>query len=280
MGQPVHREASILCVGQPVQHESLILGVGQPVQPHTQLPCSVWTRHGAVKQGKSEGSIGTTSGGRGRGCGEVRIGQGGRGRAQGGERLMGTAACGGKGFKGRIAVSGDWPIGAASCRPRHDQVSCQTPLPSLAKPPAPHFQANHVPPWVSGVHNYSSAPPPLTCMYVEVVRGVVPRSGRPTMATGPPHNTRYNVDPRHPHTPRNTPSPLVNLQHPPRHPTPNTPWRHAKTPTTRRNRPPLPNNPPKPVHHGVMPTPPPPVLCHLAIDRLTPPPPPPAPAPP
>ena len=40
---------------------------------------------------------------------------------------MGTAAYGGKGFKGRAAVSGDWPSGAASCRRQHTQASCQTP---------------------------------------------------------------------------------------------------------------------------------------------------------
>ena len=34
---------------------------------------------------------------------------------QGGERLMGAAACGGRGFKGRAAVSGKRPIGAACC---------------------------------------------------------------------------------------------------------------------------------------------------------------------
>ena len=40
---------------------------------------------------------------------------------------MGTAY-GGKGFNGTAAVSGDWPIGVASCRPRHTLASCQTPL--------------------------------------------------------------------------------------------------------------------------------------------------------
>ena len=32
---------------------------------------------------------------------------------------VGTAACGGKGLKGRAAVSGERPIGAASCRQQH-----------------------------------------------------------------------------------------------------------------------------------------------------------------
>ena len=31
----------------------------------------------------------------------------------GGERRMGAAACGGRGFKGRAAVSGGRPVGAA-----------------------------------------------------------------------------------------------------------------------------------------------------------------------
>ena len=43
---------------------------------------------------------------------------------------MGTTAYGGKGSKGR-AVSGDRPIGAASCRPKHTKVSYQIPPPPL-----------------------------------------------------------------------------------------------------------------------------------------------------
>ena len=42
---------------------------------------------------------------------------------------MRTAACGGKGFKGSAVVRVERPIGAASCRQQHNQVSCQTPLP-------------------------------------------------------------------------------------------------------------------------------------------------------
>ena len=38
---------------------------------------------------------------------------------------MDAATYGGKGFKGKAAVSGKWPIGAASCRQQHNQVSCQ-----------------------------------------------------------------------------------------------------------------------------------------------------------
>ena len=45
-------------------------------------------------------AAGTTSRGKGGRCREVRIGQGGRGRARGGERPMGTTACGGKGPNG------------------------------------------------------------------------------------------------------------------------------------------------------------------------------------
>ena len=45
--------------------------------------------------------------------------------------------------------------------------------------------------------------PATTRSYVEVVRGVVPRSGRPTTASGPPHSTRYILLPRAPtHTPQ------------------------------------------------------------------------------
>ena len=97
-----------------------------PGQRRRQLPSPVWTRHRAVKQGKSGASVGTTSQGKGKGSREGKIGQGGRGRTPGGERPMGTTACGGKGSKGR-AVSGDRPIGAASCRPKHTIASCQPP---------------------------------------------------------------------------------------------------------------------------------------------------------
>ena len=45
------------------------------------------------------------------------MGQGGRGSARGGEKPMGTAACGGRGFKGRAGVSG-----AAGCRQQHNQA--------------------------------------------------------------------------------------------------------------------------------------------------------------
>ena len=85
--------------------------------------------HRALKPGQSGGSVGTTSEGKGGVSREVRIGRGGRGRAQGCGRLMGTAAYGGKGFRGRAAVSGDRPIGAASCRQQHNQASCQPPPP-------------------------------------------------------------------------------------------------------------------------------------------------------
>ena len=46
---------------------------------------------------------------------------------------MGATAYGGRGFKGRAAVSGERPIGAASCRQQHNEVSCQP-------PPPPHPQ--------------------------------------------------------------------------------------------------------------------------------------------
>ena len=83
-----------------------------PGQWQGQLPCSVWTQHRAVKQGKSGGSVGTTDQGKGKGSREGKIGQGGRGRTQGGNRLMGITADRGKGSKGR-AANGNRPIGAA-----------------------------------------------------------------------------------------------------------------------------------------------------------------------
>ena len=59
-----------------------------------------------VKQVQSGGSAGTTSQGKGRGCGEVRVGQTRRSR---GERPMGIMACGGRGFKETTRVSGGRP---------------------------------------------------------------------------------------------------------------------------------------------------------------------------
>ena len=42
---------------------------------------------------------------------------------------MGSAAYGGRGFKGRAAVSGGRAIGATSCRQQYNPASCQTPPP-------------------------------------------------------------------------------------------------------------------------------------------------------
>ena len=44
-------------------------------------------------------------------------------------RPMGAAAYGGKGFKERARVSGERPIGAASCRQQYNEASCQAPPP-------------------------------------------------------------------------------------------------------------------------------------------------------
>ena len=79
--------------------------------------------------------------------------------------------------------------------------------------------------------------PATTRSYVEVVRGVAPRSGRPTTATGPPHNTRYILLPHV--APILSRSSTHSTQHPVRRPTPTTGW----------SRPLLPNNgqhPPQP----------------------------------
>ena len=43
------------------------LGVSVVQPPPPPHPVSVWTRHGAVKQGKSAGSVGTSFGGKGKG---------------------------------------------------------------------------------------------------------------------------------------------------------------------------------------------------------------------
>ena len=62
--------------------------------------------------------------------------QGGRGRSQGGERPMGTTACGGKGSKGR-AAKGDRPVGAASCR-REQYTRAASPPPPATMHPMAH----------------------------------------------------------------------------------------------------------------------------------------------
>ena len=101
-----------------------------PGQRGGQLPSSVWTRHTAVKQGQPCGSDGTTYQGKGRVSREIRIGQAGRARS------MGAAAACGKGSKERARVSGERPIGAASCRQQYNQASCQPSTAPLYKPAA------------------------------------------------------------------------------------------------------------------------------------------------
>ena len=115
-------------VPRPLAQPAPVLGahLGAHGQRRGPLPSSVWTRHGAVKQGKSGGSVGTADQGRGKGSREGKMGRGGRGRTRGGERPMGTTAYGGQGSKGR-AGSGDRPIGAVSYRPKHTTASCQAP---------------------------------------------------------------------------------------------------------------------------------------------------------
>ena len=122
-----------------------------PGQRRKHVPSRASTRCRDLKEGKSGGSIGTTDqgngkrrngvrpmctaayGGKGQGKGKGRgkgsLGHGGRGRSKGGEKPMGTTACGGKGSKGR-AANGDRLVGAASCRrDHHTMASCQNPHP-------------------------------------------------------------------------------------------------------------------------------------------------------
>ena len=79
----------------------------------------------------------------GRGSREVRVGQAGRGRAQCGERPMGAATDGGKGFKERTRVNGRRPLGAASFRRPSIQASCQPPPP----PPCACMHGSNRLPW-------------------------------------------------------------------------------------------------------------------------------------
>ena len=74
---------------------------------------------------------------------------------------MGTAAYGGKGFKEKAAVSGERPIGAASCRQQHNQTSCHTLPPNrqspLPWPPLPTGPRPAQTAWVARKHGpYSS----------------------------------------------------------------------------------------------------------------------------
>ena len=80
------------------------------------------------------GCVGTTYQGKGKGCREVRVGQTGRGRALGAERLMGSAAYGGKGLNERTTASGERPIDAASFRRQSIQAS-------NPPPPSPYMGA-------------------------------------------------------------------------------------------------------------------------------------------
>jgi len=59
----------------------------------------------------------------------VRIGQAERGRAQCGQRPIGTATCGGKGFKERTWVSGERPIGRQFQTTTHPGVMPTPPPP-------------------------------------------------------------------------------------------------------------------------------------------------------
>ena len=68
---------------------------------------------------------------------------------------MGTAAYGGKGFKGRTGVSGERPIGAAQCRQQSIQASCQPPPPS--PPDIPRHTYVLPPRWLVGARTWFSA---------------------------------------------------------------------------------------------------------------------------
>ena len=66
------------------------------------------------------------------------------------ERLMGAAACRGRGFEGRARVSGEGLIGAAGRRQQHNWASCQASPPPPPKSGAlfPRFTAGTC--WVGG----------------------------------------------------------------------------------------------------------------------------------
>ena len=130
-----------------------------PGQRRGPLPSSVWTRHRAVNQGQSGGSVGTTFQGKGRVSRDVRVAgskQGEGGHKGGRGRWAPLPADGGKGFKERARVSGEGPMGAARCRQQYNPVSCQPPPPpgsthrhtySAIMAPHPHTPALQ---WTAG----------------------------------------------------------------------------------------------------------------------------------
>ena len=68
---------------------------------------------------------------------------------------MGAAAYGGKGFKGRARISGERPIGAASCRQQHNQVSFRPPPPPLSTLGHHHWWVSPPPLGGGGFHSHS-----------------------------------------------------------------------------------------------------------------------------
>ena len=130
---------------------------------------------------------------------------GGRGRARGGERPMGTAPYGGKGFNGRAVVSRQRPVGAASCRQQHSQVSCQTPpqwvalcqTPPPPHPPQPHLSLiQHQSPPSPHLH----APPSATASNLFTASSVTTdmQTGPTVTTTSPTPTATCTAAPDHP----------------------------------------------------------------------------------
>ena len=136
LGTALHSLAPLINFIFPPRKNFLIWwGVGRPKSQERQNTPPPYHREtgSTTSHGKGKGSTGR----------EGKIGQGGRGWTQGGERLKGTNADGGKGSKGR-AVSDDRPIGAASCRPKHTTVSHQIPHVTEQSPGAHSSRRNSI----------------------------------------------------------------------------------------------------------------------------------------
>ena len=103
-------------------------------QQQGQLPSSVCTRHGAVIQGQSGRSVGTTSRGKGRGCGgrPGRGREGTRGRGADGHRRLRRERGQGKGKGEWREANRCWQLQTAIQR-------CVMPTPAPPPPPAPQL---------------------------------------------------------------------------------------------------------------------------------------------
>ena len=153
-----------------------------PQNPHPPPPPSaVWARHGAVEQGQSGGSVGTTRQGKGRGCRGVGTGQAeGEGGHEGGRGRWAPPRMEGVGSRERTRVSGERLIGAARFTQRYIQASCQPPAPP-PRPRTPQRSCTHFPAilefgWEAGRRVGAAGAPPSPHPHVPHILHSLPRT--------------------------------------------------------------------------------------------------------